>query len=158
MKICAIDPGTKETGLALFDDGKLKHCTLMRAKSIDGMINELANVDWPALFDYPDIVIVEQPTIYPRDGAKKSNALIKVSLIAGAAASAFGCSSWTTVKFVEPRTWKGSVPKDIHNKRTLDKLDHGESLVYTMRMISLPGGLVHNMVDAIGLGLYEIGR
>ncbi len=158
MKICAVDPGTKETGLALFEDGKLKHCKLLRAKTLTGMISELANVDLPALFDEPDVVIVEQPTIYPRDGAKKSNALIKVSLIAGAAASAFGCGTWTAVNFVEPRTWKGSVPKDIHNMRTLDKLDPDELLVYTERTLYMPVGIVHNMVDAIGLGLYEIGR
>lgn len=158
MKICAVDPGTSEMGIALFEDGDLKHCALVKATSTEAMLGSLADIEWPPFFDHPQVLIIEKPTVYYKDGAKKANALIKVAMVAGAAAAVFGCDIWTNIKFVEPRTWKGSVPKKIHNNRTLDKLRGDEFAVYTERMWEVAEGLRHNVVDAIGLGFYEIGR
>ncbi len=158
MKLCAVDPGVKATGIALFTDYKLEYVKLVRARSLAMMIASLVHVEWPPDYGDPKLVLVERPVVYPRDGIKKAKDLITVALVAGAAAAAFGGAPWTETDFVEPRTWKGSTPKDIHNARVLKILDDDELEVFNARIEGLSDGVVHNVVDAVGIGLYKLGR
>lgn len=54
-------------------------------------------------------------------------------------------------KFLEtlPREWKGQVPKVVHNQRVLNALSHveREKIVHN-----------HNVIDAVGIGLWFCGR
>ena len=49
-----------------------------------------------------------------------------------------------------PDQWKGSVPKPIHNKRTLDALSIKEKTLFDTTD--------HNVIDAVGIGLFALGR
>lgn len=158
MKLLAVDPGTTESGLAFFVDNKLRHVALVRAKDVGTMLFALYTAPWPSECDNPDEVLIERPVVYPRDGIKKASSLITVAIIAGGAAVAFGCETWTSVDFVEPRTWKRQVPKKIHNERILTALDPEETELVCSRFQSEPDSLQHNVVDAIGIGLYKLGR
>lgn len=158
MKLVAVDPATKATGIALFDAHKLTHVALVRGNSIGQMLIALSNLDWPPEFGIPNVVIVERPVVYPRDGIKKAKDLISVAIVGGAAALAFGCEVWTETEFIEPRTWKGSVPKEIHNARVMNMLDSNEIEIIDKRLATAPPKLVHNVIDAVGIGLYKLGR
>ncbi len=159
MTLVAVDPGVNSTGLAVFEDETLVGVRLLRAESLQHMICVLVNEEWPVQFGYPETVIVEQPTVYRRGGKGDSKDLISVAIVAGAAAAAYGCESLDqTIRFVEPRTWKGSVPKKVHNERILRELHKEERKYFDWVIEDVPSGLVHNMIDAVGIGLYELGR
>ena len=159
MTLVSVDPGVNATGLAVFEDEELVGVRLLRAGSLRHMISVLVNEEWPVQFGYPETVIIEQPTVYRRGGKGDSKDLISVAIVAGAAAAAYGCESLDqTIKFVEPRTWKGSVPKKVHNERILDKLRILELQYFNMCIDDVPSSLAHNMIDAVGIGLYDLGR
>lgn len=158
MKLCAVDPGVEATGLALFTDNKLEHVRLVRASSLQSMIQAIYYVKWPHDYDVPDLVFIERPVVYPRDGIKKAASLMTVAIVAGAAAAAYGRETWTTIDFVEPRTWKGSVPKEIHNTRVISILEKDEQEILISSMDDAPPSLLHNVIDAVGIGLYKLGR
>ena len=52
-------------------------------------------------------------------------------------------------ELVHPRVWKGQRPKDVDNRWTLSQLDADELAV---------AGKNHNVLDAIGLGLWRLKR
>jgi len=56
------------------------------------------------------------------------------------------------VELVYPRTWKGTVPKKIHNARTLAKLTAAEVELLPKRPRAKDYD--HNMLDSVGLGLW----
>lgn len=61
-----------------------------------------------------------------------------------------------TVELVWPTTWKGSVPKGIHQKRILSKLLPGErELIHRHPREKKSNS---HVVDAIGIGLWKLGR
>lgn len=60
------------------------------------------------------------------------------------------------VDLVWPTTWKGSVPKDIHNKRVLAALSEDELKLLPKRPRAKDYD--HNCIDAVGIGLWKLGR
>lgn len=156
MNLVAVDPGVKATGIAVFEDNELAHVGLLRAVDLRSMIKVLADI---GIDDCPDAVVVERPTVYHRGGKGDPNDLVSIAIVAGAAAALLG-GYWRTteVVFVEPRTWKGSVLKDVHNIRIIKLLNKEEHLILNDGVASAPTSLVHNVVDAVGLGLYQLGR
>jgi hypothetical protein len=55
-----------------------------------------------------------------------------------------------------PREWKKQIPKEIHHKRLVKVLSEQELKIW--ENIEGPSTAVHNARDAIGLGLYHLGR
>jgi hypothetical protein len=53
------------------------------------------------------------------------------------------------VELVTPAVWKGSVPKEICQSRILKKLEPEELSVLDKN---------HNAMDAVGIGLWKLGR
>ena len=82
------------------------------------------------------------------------NDLVDVALVAGACAGLLPAK----VAFVKPRRWKGTAPKRVTNRRTREVLTSEEVHVYTVAMTAVPAGLRHNVLDAIGIGLWALGR
>ena len=161
MRLVAVDPSTEATGVATFEDGKLIYVEILRGIGLgaDGMIFDIVM----SLRDYDsDDVIIESPTVYRRGGKGDANDLIPVAIIAGAAACALVNHTRVLrqipIEFVEPRTWKGSVPKDIQNKRDLKKLSPEELELFHRMLRKEPRGLINNAADAVGIGLYKLGR
>lgn len=143
--IMAIDPGTKATGWATFLGDKLHEAGLVRAKDTQDMIAELKKMGWAV-----DEVVVEYPQVYPGHRADP-NDLIGLALISGAAATL-----GDTIRLVRPLAWKGQIPKEIHHRRIFAQLDMGEQR--RINLVGVPKSLIHNVNDAIGLGLWAVGR
>ncbi len=128
--ILAIDPGL-DTGWALFyESGVLLDCNLGQPPSRS-----------------PSSVVIERPQVYPNTGVKQANDLITLAIQAGRYAEEYrqrGCH----IHMALPHAWKGTVPKIIHNKRVLAKLSGNEAT----KLPKLPQYVLHNVVDAVGLG------
>jgi hypothetical protein len=96
------------------------------------------------------LVLIEMPRAYGGRTKGDPDDLLDLAMIVGEIKrhyQAAGC----TVELVWPRTWKGTVPKPIHNARVLNALNDQE-----LRL--LPRIRNHNMVDAVGLGLWKLRR
>lgn len=129
MRLIAIDPGTHQ-GWAVFENGHLV---------ASGLGNE---PDMRA-----DEVVIEVPE-YRRASRVSPNDLIALAVKVGRVA-AFYSSSGATVTLIKPSKWKGSVPKDVHHSRALEKLKaHEIARVHAN----------HNTLDAIALGLTHLKR
>lgn len=135
-RLVAIDPGNN-SGLSLWQDGRLISAYLLQDHA-------------PSIHCVDTETVVEIPRIYPNGKGKGNpNDLISVTWIAGRL-SAFCLSPIR----VFPHDWKGQTPPEILERRILDLLSPEE-----LRNIkSCPAGLMHNVTDAIGIGLWHLGR
>jgi len=137
----AIDPG-KWSGWALFFHGKLQAA---------GVLSEATILDKPPMVEWaPAVAVIEIPRAYPLGKGKGDpQDLIKLAILAGDLRGFYRRHGLHT-ELVEPRRWKGTVPKDIHGERVLGALAPDEAAI----LPTLPKSKRHNMVDAIGLGLW----
>ena len=126
-----------------------------------------------------ETVIIEHPMVYPRGQTPDANAIVKLAINAGEWGGRF--EAFAKIEYVLPVTWKGSVPKGIHHARVWAKLLDQETQVIDdaitpakhPRMMrraadvisvqpykkpAIPASKLHNMLDAVGLGLWKIGR
>lgn len=152
MKVLAIDPGVKSLGWAAFAAGSLIRCGLHQADDVVDMIRLLQG-RWSGM--KPELAVIEVPQVYQQRRWKGDpNDLIDVALVAGAVAGAL--ASANEVRFVRPREWKGQRPKEICNGLTMRTLTEGER--EQVETDETPRSKRHNVIDAVGLGLYAIGR
>lgn len=143
--LLAIDPGKRKLGWAFFADRRLVRCGLSRIDGVDafGRLAILHSLALPCA----ETGIVELMSVYPGDRAKGDpNDLIAVATV-GAELAGRKCDF---VRYVSPRDWKGQVPKEIHHERILSRLDEDEKVLVV--------GQNHDTKDAVGLGLYALGR
>jgi hypothetical protein len=158
VNLIAIDPG-KTTGWAVFCDGDLIRCgadkkadvisspwwkrpnALLPKKVVFALLNQF-------------LVFIETPRWYPHDQVD-TNDLIDLAVFVGEVKS-FYESQHCKVELVWPRTWKGNVPKEIMTARILSKLTPEELAVVPARPRAKTPD--HNCIDAIGLGLWKLGR
>ena len=134
-------------GWAIWHKGQLHQCGLARGK------HWLETLD-----DMPPVmvkeVICEEPVIYPRSSVNPASILL-LAHVAGAVAGLYHPAPYYQVK---PRTWKGTMPKVICNARTFNKLERIELTLTDTMAESVPRSLVHNVIDAIGVGLWHLKR
>lgn len=141
--ILAVDPGAT-TGWAYFHPtGKLSCAGYEKHKLFLGYC-----------FDDEDLeLVVEIPRVYPYGGKGDPNDLIDLAVKAGEIRGRF---SWQRSIEAHPATWKGSVPKDVHHRRVLAALSAEE--VALLPKTPRSKKYDHNMLDAVGLGLWHLGR
>ena len=140
MTLLAIDPGN-DTGWALFDScRRLQRCGLGYPDA--GTIDDL---------------IIECPKLRPR-GEKNPNAILSVARNAGEWAGRFESRCAAPVRYVTPNDWKGGTPKDISHARIWANLDDKEKAIADAAVKGIAAGKRHNVFDAIGLGLFGVGR
>lgn len=148
--LVTIDPG-KNTGTAVFQDGSLVSSKVDSwAEAFDAHTSFLADHDLHGIE-----VLGELPMVYPGPRPEDPNDLIVLAEQLGELLSLYrarGCY----VDTVHPRTWKGTVPKEHHQPRILSKLSPAE-LALVPRM-PIARRYEHNAVDAVGLGLWKLGR
>lgn len=152
MILLAIDPGVHHHGLALFlENGRLLRCGLVRgpagrpalAVAAGGLAERTA--DW--LVGEGTRVVAEMPQDRGQDRVPPAD-LIALSVVLG----------WTLgemcrpVTLISPADWKGSVPKSKHQPRIIAALSGAE------RALIPSGALAHNAIDAVGIGLWALGR
>jgi hypothetical protein len=101
------------------------------------------------------VAIIETPRWYPQEHKIDTNDLLDLSVLVGELKRHF-LEREAHVHLVYPRTWKGTVPKGIHNKRVLAALSKEELAVLPKRPRAKDYD--NNIVDAIGIGLWKLGR
>lgn len=136
--LVAIDPG-KEAGIAYFEKGLLVNAELVN-NALDHRDRERAAV-----------LVVEIPVIYPHSPADPAS-LVKVAFSAGLLVGFFHVDELIKI---DPHGWKGDRPKDVDNRYTMSKLGPVE---VTIVNTSTSRGKLHNVIDAVGLGLWHLGR
>ncbi len=147
MTMLSIDPGKHMFGWAAFEDDRLNRCGLVKGEGFQDMMGAFV------YHRTPTEIVVEIPQVYQQRMWKGDpNDLIDVAIVAGAVAAQFRCET----TFIRPRKWKGTRPKKVCNKLTLGTLDDGELKVY--RSVDVLASLRHNVIDAIGIGLWRLGR
>lgn len=87
--------------------------------------------------------IIEYPVF--RKSTQNPESIIKLSCAVGAYTSILQTAGFD-VAWVKPLTWKGTVPKHIFCNRILSKLTEKEKLLFNIKD--------HNIVDAVGIGLW----
>ena len=90
----------------------------------------------------------------PDDRRSSAQDLIRVATVGAAIAGMLSPEPW----FVTPNEWKGQVPKEIMGSRVLHALVPAEGLVFTRDSRGITPNAAHNIVDAIGIGLWAVGR
>jgi len=140
-----IDPGAC-TGWALFTStGRLLVC---------GVHGDGEAVAWAEHITPGMRVLIERPDA--TRGAKQKASpedLAKLFMRVGAYLErAEACGGEVTL--VRPHAWKGTLAKEIHQPRIIAVL----SLEERCLIPKLPKTKKHNVIDAIGLGLWQVGR
>lgn len=156
MRLLAIDPGIKTLGWAVFDEGWLTLAGVSRTKEkrIDAAAAEhLANLFFlPG--ETPDHVVVERMTHRRKTRSVPPQDLMDVNFVGGVV-SAGWVSLGVYPRAVTPAEWKGSVPREVEQKRTAAALSATEkALLATVK----PSHLAHNAWSAGGIGLAYLGR
>jgi hypothetical protein len=171
MGLIAIDPGVHNMAIAVFgDNGVLLDAWNEKdtRSSIEGLLNEtlerwgspsvrlinrlqshirLGGVD-------RNLIVGERQVVYPGAKGLKTNPndLLDLAMCAGAFYGALCVEMKSALQVVAPAEWKAQVPKDITRKRIVGLLNHSEPLSIKK------GGEMHNVYDAIGIGLFALGR
>ncbi len=124
---------------------------------------------WPTYrcVDRHEYAVIEDQVILPKF-TKNPASIIHLAHMAGAVASQF---NWPDepmrVKWVKPRAWKGNTKKPTAAKHwasyaihraVIEALTPAEIAIYTVQLEKLPPGERHNLADALGIGLHELGR
>lgn len=143
----AIDPGL-DTGWSIWSEGLLAACGLGDPRTSKAhRVAELSCV-W-----------IESPVIYPHSKANP-NDIIRLALNAGGWEGRYDVLG-VPVSFVEPSKWKGQVPKDVHHARVWAALAPAEQAIVDAAVRARPASKRHNILDAVGLGLWagkRVGR
>lgn len=161
MRTLAVDPGIRGCGVALFDDiNGLMNATYVKNPATKGnTLNEVVSLVREVGFFFPQYgvseLVVEQPCIYAHERFKEKdpNDLLPLRAIGGALAM-FYESPANIVQYFPPE-WKQNMPKGAgFEKRVMDRLTGSERA----NIKDHPRSIMHNVFDAIGLGLFHLGR
>jgi hypothetical protein len=148
--LIAVDPGVRKAGVAMFDDGELAAAWLVRGDGpCETAFRVRVEIGNRIVRDVVNLLVIEKPQVY-LEVKIDNNDLIDLSVMVGAVAGNF-----SSVRFVLPREWKGQVPKDVMINRIKERLSSEER-----DRVELPNEkkAQADVWDAIGIGLYRIGR
>lgn len=161
--LLAVDPGKREAGWAWFsEEGRFLHCGLARAGKgpLWVCVDEITSAIHKSTPGRCGELVIEKPRIYRQrkwKGDPKDQ--IDLAIMVGALirdTRARDC------QLPSPHDWKGNVPKTrliadyvIHN-RNLKTLNENERSAYGAGLKTAPAGLCHNIVDAVGIGLWAV--
>ena len=152
--LVAVDPGLHCCGVSVWDNAgrmvlaKLVHNTVDMPGPLNGQPMARAVAAAVPLGEFD--LVIEVPQVYPfGQGKGNPNDLIDLTAVAG------GCMALAggQVSYYLPRQWKGQVPKDISHRRALAQLSDTEK---TAIVLCKPAGLMHNVYDAVALGLFHV--
>lgn len=165
MYSIGIDCGIRYIGISVFKDASLEHCGLLESRNssefeaevLHGLIEALKAWEGLQYLSTKELlrVTIEYPEQYAHSPVPRSS-------VQGLAYTAGGLSLFfkerfnSEIKLIYPKEWKGQVPKDIFLGRIKSRMSEKELMV--LDSCSLPKSKEHNVVDAIGIGLYSLGR
>lgn len=178
MRALAIDPDLHHAGVALVEDGtKLLAVRCPKIASHfrggDAVVQmagsmSIALAELISEYGEPDICAVESQESYLGSRVKPQD-LIHLGQAAGGAVYMLRALMLTArIELPRPVTWKGSVPKDIHQKRILRCLGIPfESGSKPTKILKLPEGIgfegikrahLTHVIDAMGLASWACGQ
>jgi hypothetical protein len=168
--ILALDPSVRSPGVALFDEGRLLTAGRVTVKKLD----ESDGARWMRVADdvltwveqYTsivsiDVLVFEKPQIYRASKSKGDpNDLIGLAGVAMAVAGFLeGRKRFSTLRVLSPtpaewigqvaKTTTGSAKESPRARRILSRLDAAELALVPDQ---------HDAIDAVGLGLFALGR
>lgn len=163
--LLSVDPSIRACGIAIFDRKKLVYVNVLRPSAVinaaEGIrdVMDLAQDAWEktmgASFS-PETLVVELPQIYQQAQLKGDpNDLVPLAIMLGRLWERFKPKN---MLMPLPKEWKGQVPKEVMNNRTLASLSKREVEIFSDDLLRVPGGLRHNGMDAIGIGLWALKR
>lgn len=156
--LIAVDPGLRHCGIAYFYKGILGYAGLVRnpettargARAWIAMARAVAARI--QRFDWEKGVVEDQEQYEGASNRVNRADLTELAHVAGAVALVLGARG-SDVESPLPKQWKGQLPKDVCNRRIEAKLTPLEAVV-----IEREGALTHNIIDAVGLGLWALKR
>jgi len=160
QNVLAVDPGSSLAGVALFHQGVLEKAALIRPNPAHPYLVAAGVERWWLTIQAKDygeplqlhVLAVEGQQIY-RHSKGDPNDLLGLAYCAGAVHARIHADQR---KSILPRSWTGGVPKEARVQKTLRALTPAElDLVMTLKV---PKSLLHNVIDAVGIGLYTLGR
>ena len=102
------------------------------------------------------VVLVERPTIYPKGVSNKrvdpAN-IITLAITLGKLVNPLE-ELGAVIKEVEPRTWKGQIPKPVHHRTIRRDLPKSELLVVDTCLKGIADSWCEDAMDAVGLAMY----
>lgn len=164
MGLIAIDPGVRSMAIAVFDDvGTLQDAWNEAVPGFGSLSRLLEHWGSPSVrlvlrlqrhVRLVRIVVGERQIVYPGAKGLKTNPndLLDLAMCSGAFYGALCVDMVASLTLVEPAEWKAQVPKDITKKRIEELLAPSEKVNIKK------GGEMHNVYDAIGIGLFALGR
>ncbi len=154
VRLVGIDPGVHMSGYAVFDDGVFVDAGVVRsdAKHLIDAAREMGSELYKAT-GVAGEVVCEHMFYYPHDPKSQPNDLIAVEFAGGILVQSVAHPKARTW-LVTPRKWKGTIPKDIHNARTIKRCpEAGEHLAKV-----LCPGMHNHALDAVGLALWRLDK
>jgi hypothetical protein len=136
MTLVSIDPGAN-SGVAYWE-----LCILQAAN----LVTQDLFAQESRMIAVCETVVCEIPVVYPGK-TKNPNDLITLAYRAG-------CLAGPKAILVQPVSWKYQLPDDILYKRIRAALTSTE----LQRIPDLPESKLHNVLDAIGIGLHYLKR
>lgn len=158
--LLAVDTALRASGVALFDS----HGTLLCADTVvndvgrgaEAWVNVAASIRAYVQARTTTIVqrvIVEEMQVYSRSKSKADpDDLLQNQGVAGALCGWYAAMG-AAVLSVKPAAWKGQVPKDVVTARVRRRLTAPE-----LEVVFDKSATQHNALDAVGIGLWAVGR
>ena len=146
MLLC-VDPGVRASGVAVFSrDRGLVLARYIAKDELLGLARDVAV--------FVSEVLIEMPRIYPHSDQRKGdlNDLLDLAAVVGYFEGWFAARG-VQVRRIAPADWKGQVPKKIMTERIRSKITPLE-----VQRISELDYRNHNVIDAIGMGLWHLKR
>lgn len=164
--ILAIDPGVRACGVAVLrDDVTLFRAALVKspvtagndaaacvamALAVTGWVSSLQVIPW----DTKHTLVVEWPRVLSASRQRAAKRDVDqndlLALVGVDCAVAMAYRETMSLVTVFPDQWKGQVPKTVMNARVWERLSSEERENVTKKD--------HNVLDAVGLALYQAGR
>lgn len=137
--IAGIDPG-RRSGLALMRAGRVLGAWTLDGDELEPQVTALAG--------YVERVAIETPRAYPGSPVRAQD-LVRLARRAEGMAARLEVAG-VTVTLVEPRNWKGTLPKKTFHGRIRRSLDEQDRTSYDK--------LSEHAKEAVGLALWLDGR
>jgi len=159
MLWCSVDPGINHVGIAYWSDKTLVHATLIRNKApkksslservhwLSVAVRRYLNSPHAEPVSPCELAVIELPRTYKGKAAKgdANKNVVPLALVVGALIHHI-----PTVHLVWPNEWKGNMDADVFTERLRGKLTPEQRAATDWP----PKSLDHNVIDAIGLGLW----
>lgn len=157
VRILCVDPGLRGCGVAVFDGGFLINAAYVENPVTHGRgykaHSEMGEAVSFWLDKGADRVIIEHPRVYPGSAQQKGDPNDLLDVVAVGASVASWCNS-REIETLFPSEWKGQVPKEVMTERIRRALSDIERL----NIQKCKASLMHNVLDACGIGLFRLGR